>query len=179
VSATDNEARVMKMADGGFRPAFNAQLAVDAETQIIAAVELTNADTDMQQMAPMHTQLRQRYGRTPAQWLADGGFAKLEHIKALDTVGTKPYVPVPASRNPTIDTHQPKGGDSVAVAQWRAHGHRRSSRHLQGARGQCRVRQRPTAPSWPAPVQRLRHHQGTRGTAVACAHPQPDAGGGA
>lgn len=33
VSTTDPEARVMKMADGGFRPAFNAQLAVDAETQ--------------------------------------------------------------------------------------------------------------------------------------------------
>ena len=119
VSTTDSEARVMKMADGGFRPAFNAQLAVDADTQIIAALELTNAGTDMQQMAPMHTQLRQRYGGTPAQWLADGGFAKLEHIETLDAAGTKPYVPVPASRSPTIDPHRPKSGDSVAVAQWR------------------------------------------------------------
>ena len=32
VSSTDPQARVMKMADGGFRPAFNAQLAVDAAT---------------------------------------------------------------------------------------------------------------------------------------------------
>ena len=38
VSTTDADARVMKMADGGFRPAFNAQLAVDADTQLIAAV---------------------------------------------------------------------------------------------------------------------------------------------
>jgi len=119
VSTTDSEARVMKMADGGFRPAFNAQLTVDADTQIIAALELTNAGTDMQQMAPMHTQLRQRYGGTPAQWLADGGFAKLEHIETLDAAGTKPYVPVPASRSPAIDPHRPKSGDSVAVAQWR------------------------------------------------------------
>lgn len=120
VSTTDSQARVMKMADGGFRPAFNAQLAVDADTQIIAALELTNAGTDMQQMAPMHTQLRNRYGRTPAQWLADGGFAKLEHITALSAAGTEPYVPVPASRNPTIDPHLPKDGDSAAVARWRA-----------------------------------------------------------
>lgn len=119
VSTTDSEARVMKMADGGFRPAFNAQLAVDADTQIIAAVELINAGSDMQQMAPMHTQLRQRYGRTPTQWLADGGFAKLEHIEALDAAGTQPYVPVPASRTPSIDPHRPKGGDTVAVARWR------------------------------------------------------------
>lgn len=38
VSTTDADARVMKMADSGFRPAFNAQLAVDADTQLIAAV---------------------------------------------------------------------------------------------------------------------------------------------
>lgn len=119
VSTTDSEARVMKMADGGFRPAFNAQLAVDADTQIIAAVELINAGTDMQQMAPMHTQLHERYGRTPTQWLADGGFAKLEHIEALSAAGTEPYVPVPASRNPAIDPHLPKDGDSAAIAQWR------------------------------------------------------------
>lgn len=119
VSTTDREARVMKMADGGFRPAFNAQLAVDTDTQIIAAVELTNAGTDMQQMAPMHAQLRRRYGRTPAQWLADGGFAKLEHLEALSAAGTEPYVPVPASRNPAIDPHLPKSGDSAALARWR------------------------------------------------------------
>ena len=36
VSTTDCEARVMKMADGGLRPAFNAQLAVDTATMIIS-----------------------------------------------------------------------------------------------------------------------------------------------
>lgn len=40
------EARVMKMADAGFRPAFNAQLAVDADTQIIAALRLSNAGSN-------------------------------------------------------------------------------------------------------------------------------------
>jgi transposase len=33
VSTTDPEARVMKMADGGFRPAYNGQFAVDTKTQ--------------------------------------------------------------------------------------------------------------------------------------------------
>ena len=35
VSATDAEARVMKMADGGFRPAYNLQLAADTAHQVI------------------------------------------------------------------------------------------------------------------------------------------------
>ena len=47
VSTTDPEARVMKMADGGFRPAFNAQLAVDAATQLIAAVAVVNTGSDI------------------------------------------------------------------------------------------------------------------------------------
>lgn len=42
VSTTDPEARVMKMADGGFRPAYNMQLAVDEATQLITAVEVVN-----------------------------------------------------------------------------------------------------------------------------------------
>ena len=65
VSTTDPEARVMKMADRGFRPAFNAQLAVDAATQLIAAVAMVNTGSDMNEMVPMHAQIAQRYGHTP------------------------------------------------------------------------------------------------------------------
>lgn len=119
VSTTDPEARVMKMADGGFRPAFNAQLAVDVQTQLIAGVALVNEGSDMRQMAPMHAQLQQRYGVTPDHWLADGGFAKLEAIEALTQQGTQPVVPPPKSRNPDIDPLEPKAADSAALATWR------------------------------------------------------------
>src|SRR3990170_181061 len=37
-STTDPEARLMRMADGGFRPGYNAQLAVDTETRLVMAV---------------------------------------------------------------------------------------------------------------------------------------------
>ena len=40
VSTTDAEATVMKMADGGYRPAYNVQLATDTATQIITGVEV-------------------------------------------------------------------------------------------------------------------------------------------
>jgi transposase len=119
VSTTDADARVMKMADGGFRPAFNAQLAVDADTQLIAAVAITNSGSDMGQMSPMHRDIQQRYGTTPEHWLADGGFTKLQAINELTARGTQPVVPPPRSRNPGVDPLAPKDTDSPAQAQWR------------------------------------------------------------
>ena len=68
VSTTDCEARVMKMADGGFRPALNAQLAVDTATMIITGVDLINSGSDLNQMLPMHAQHQERYARVPAEW---------------------------------------------------------------------------------------------------------------
>lgn len=119
VSTTDAEARVMKMADGGFRPAYNVQLAVDAQTQLIACVEVVNTGSDMGLMAPMHEALQQRYDCTPSHWLADGGFTKLEAINELTERGTQPVVPPPRSRNPAIDCLQPKPDDTPAQVQWR------------------------------------------------------------
>lgn len=119
VSTTDADARVMKMADGGFRPAFNAQLAVDADTQLIAAVAISNSGSDMGQMSPMHQDIQQRYGLTPDHWLADGGFTKLQAIGELTARGTQPVVPPPRSRNPDVDPFEPKATDTPAQAQWR------------------------------------------------------------
>ena len=120
VSTTDADARVMKMADGGFRPAFNAQLAVDADTQIIAAVAITNSGSDMGQMSPMHQDIQQRYATTPDHWLADGGFTKLQAIDEVTERGTQPVLPPPRSRNPDIDPFDPKPTDTPAQAQWRS-----------------------------------------------------------
>lgn len=120
VSTTDPEARVMKMADGGFRPAFNAQLAVDVETQLIAAVDVVDSGSDMRQMSPMHADVQLRYGITPTHWLADGGFTKLEAIDELTHRGTQPVMPPPRSRKPEVDPLQPKDSDTPAVAHWRS-----------------------------------------------------------
>ena len=119
VSTTDADARVMKMADGGFRPAFNAQLVVDTATQLIAATALNNVGSDMNQMAPMMDDVRQRYGLVPKQWLADGGFAKHEQIQAVAAAGCTPYLPVMAAKNDERDPHTPREGDSPAIAGWR------------------------------------------------------------
>jgi hypothetical protein len=120
VSVTDPEARVMKMADGGFRPAFNVQLAVDESTQLIAGVAVVNEGSDMHQMSPMHEQLMQRYGHAPGHWLADGGFAKYEAIETLMSRDTQPVVPPSHSRKAGYDPLTPKASDTESLARWRA-----------------------------------------------------------
>ena len=56
-SMTDPEARVMKMADGGYRPAYNVQYATAAEGRIIVGYDVTNAGADSGQMDPMVDQI--------------------------------------------------------------------------------------------------------------------------
>lgn len=90
-STTDPEARVMKMADGGFRPAFNPQLAADTGSQIIVGVELTNAGSDLGHLPPMVEQLRRRYGQTPHELWADGNFAGHEALDTLTADGCVVY----------------------------------------------------------------------------------------
>jgi transposase len=120
-STTDPEARVMKMADGGFRPAFNGQFATDTATQIIVGVDASNVGSDRGQLAPMTEQLQARFGEAPAEMLVDGGFVTLDDITALaqPEVGCTVYAPVPAPRDPGRDPYQRRAEDSEAVAQWR------------------------------------------------------------
>src|SRR5512134_3855819 len=93
-STTDAEARVMKMADGGFRPAYNVQFAADTKSGAVAGVAVNNIGSDMGRMAPMNEALAAAYGTRPAEHLADGGFAKLDDIEALAEAGVVTYVPV-------------------------------------------------------------------------------------
>jgi len=118
-STTDVDARVMKMADGGFRPAFNVQFATAAENQLIAAVSIGNVGSDQGQLAPMVEQLAQRYGRRPTEMLVDGGFTKLADIEAVSAGGTVVYAPVPQPKDADRDAHAPVPGDTAAIAAWR------------------------------------------------------------
>jgi len=118
-STTDPQARVMKMADGGFRPAYNVQFAGDTRSGAVAGVAVDNLGSDRGRMAPMSDALAAAYGTRPAQHLADGGFAKLDDIEALAESGVVAYLPVPQPRDRSRDRHMPRAGDPPAVAAWR------------------------------------------------------------
>jgi transposase len=100
VSTTDPDARRMTMADGGVRPAFNAQVTTATGSQVIVGVAVTKAGTDRGQLQPMLEQLRRRYGRGPAEVLAAGGYVALRDIRALEgpAGGCRVYAPPKAPR---------------------------------------------------------------------------------
>jgi transposase len=93
-STTDPEARTMKMADGGYRPAYNVQFATATESRIIVGVAVTNEGGDSGQMAPMVTQLEENFHTRPAEYLVDGGFSSREDTTQLEQRGVKVYSPV-------------------------------------------------------------------------------------
>jgi transposase len=118
-STTDADARVMKMADGGFRPAVNVQLATATDSQVITGVDVTNSGGDKGQLAPMVEQHQERYEQVPKEALVDGGFAKKEDIEKVEQGGTTVYAPVQKSKDPERDAHTPRPDDTPAVARWR------------------------------------------------------------
>ncbi|MGH8522917.1 MAG: transposase, partial [Gammaproteobacteria bacterium] len=117
-SSTDAEATVMKMGDGGFRPAYNAQYATDSASQVIVGVEVVTEGHDQGQLAPMVEQVTERCGQSPEEWLVDGGYPGHEQLDAV-AEQTEVYAPVPKPKDEATDPHAPKPGDSEAVAEWR------------------------------------------------------------
>ena len=72
-STTDPEARVMKMADGGFRPAYNCQLATDVDSRLIVASRASNSGGDMGQVEATLEEIRERLGAKPESYRSTGG----------------------------------------------------------------------------------------------------------
>lgn len=139
-STTDAEATVMKMGDGGFRPAYNIEFCSDTESQVIVGVDVVTPGSDMGQMAPMVKQVVGRCGQAPDDWLVDGGFPAHDQIDAVASQ-TRVIAPVPKPKATTktkadavqtnaqgdaqatpeapVDPHQRKPGDRPAVGDWR------------------------------------------------------------
>jgi transposase len=120
-SATDPESTVMKMADGGYRPAYNIEYSTDTASLVIAAVEVTTSGSDAGQITPLNDQVHQRYEVYPKEALVDGGFVKLEDIETAQAAprGTTVYAPVPEPKDAGRDRHTPRPGDGPQVREWR------------------------------------------------------------
>ena len=117
-SITDPEARVMKMADGGFRPAYNVHLTTATGSNVVVAVEVNNEGTDLTTMVALAEQVEQRHDARPQEWLADAGCTSLGNIEEMSKRGCKVYAPVRVSkRSNGKRSHRRK--DSEAVHDWR------------------------------------------------------------
>ena len=80
---TDPESRLMKGADG-FVQAYNAQIAVEPDFQLIVGQRVTPAANDKQQMVPTVEAIRQQAGQKPEEVLIDSGYCSEPNLKYLE-----------------------------------------------------------------------------------------------
>lgn len=116
-STTDAEARSIKMADGGFRPAYNLQIVSTPSSQVIVAVDLDSTGSDHGLARRGLEGLTDR-GIKPADYLVDGGFAKNEDIEWAEASGIKLWCPAVHNKHRT-DPYAARSDDGPGMADWR------------------------------------------------------------
>jgi transposase len=124
VSTTDPEAHKMKMADGGYRLAYNGQLNTEVGAGIIVGVAVSTAGNDTNEMLPMLAQMEKRHEKVPDDHLVDGGYVNKEQFEQAKTAyEVEVYAPLKEEKKQLEegkDPYKPKRGDGPAVAEWRA-----------------------------------------------------------
>jgi hypothetical protein len=109
------------MPDGGFRPAYNLELATDVDSQVIVGVGVVTKGSDKGQAAPMVEQIHKRTDKSPEGYLMDGDFAIREDITTLERKGITVYAPTRSPRTQTSGRTKvdPRPDDTPEVAAWR------------------------------------------------------------
>jgi transposase len=123
MSTTDPDARKMKMANGGYDPAFNVQFITDGDARVIVGVDVTNAGTDGGELPPMLDKVRRHYGKTPAKVLVDSAYATKDGVTAVEIAGTEVVSNVPRAEqleNNGKDPHAKQKGDTDEYAAFRS-----------------------------------------------------------
>jgi len=115
-STVDPQARIMKMGDGSFQPAYNVQFKTAAEGAHIVGVSVTDCGSDHGLLKPALDEIKQRYGVQPKRVLADGGYTSKGDIEKLHVLKIKLFSPLPKSKG---DPAAPKRGDKAGTRAWR------------------------------------------------------------
>jgi transposase len=105
---TDPESRIMKDgASKSFEQAYNCQAAVDEESQIIVATNVTQQANDKQQLEPLVEEIKKNTdGETPEKLSADNGYFSESNVEYLEGEGVDGY----------IATNRQKHGDAPELA---------------------------------------------------------------
>ena len=109
---TDPESRIMKTPNG-FEQTYNAQAAVDANSQVIVAEGLTNAGNDKQQVVPMTEAIEKNTGRTPRELSADSGYCSEANLEELERRDIRGYVATGRQKHGTVSATGKGMGDHV------------------------------------------------------------------
>ncbi len=105
---TDPESRIMKDgASKSFEQAYNCQAAVDEESQIIVATNVTQQANDKQQLEPLVEEIKKNAdGETPEKLSADSGYFSESNVEYLEGESVDGY----------IATNRQKHGDAPELA---------------------------------------------------------------
>ena len=76
-----------------FIQGYNAQCAVDAQSQIILAADVTIETNDKKQIEPMVSQIEENVGLPPGKLSADAGYYSEENIAFLQNRCIEPFLP--------------------------------------------------------------------------------------
>lgn len=90
INFTDPDSRIMlDGATKGFEQAYNGQIVVDVNSQIIVATGITQETNDKKQLVPMLTAVQNSFDRLPDKALADAGYFSEANVTApaLEFVG--------------------------------------------------------------------------------------------
>lgn len=135
-STSDADARNMKMADGGYRPAYNVQVKTDQKSGLIVGVEVTNKASDRGQLVPAVEEIERRYDRRPGRVLADGGFDGKTDIEELHQQQIEVFCPVSGSKGKPVPAAA-KPGEGAGVRAWRERMSREDSYEVYRQRITC------------------------------------------
>ena len=132
VNLTDEESRIMPVADGGFEQCYNAQAVVAADSLLVIAVDVVQAPNDKQQIEPMLgkiAELPAELGKV-GELLADNGYFSEANVNACASAGIEPVIAMGR------ETHHPSLAERFVGD--------------------------PAAPKDPTPVEAMRHRLQTK-----------------
>lgn len=127
---TDPQSRIMKMG-GSFEQCYNAQAAVDGESQLIIATGLTNNAADNGELLPMVEAVKDNLGELPQQVLADSGYRSEQAFGGLEEKGVEGLVALGR-----------EGKDRTAIDPKHYPASARMAERLASAEGQAHYRRR-------------------------------------
>jgi len=96
----EEDARLMRTANHGHQVAYNAQIAVDAKHNLIAAFDLTSEGNDQRLLYPMAEQARQALDLESLCVVADTGYSNGEHGARCEQAQITAIVPRTRTVNP-------------------------------------------------------------------------------
>jgi transposase len=88
---TDPDSRIMRTTHG-YQQCYNAQAAVDAESQVIVACCLTNSASDQKQLKPAVAQIKTNTGRQARELSADADYCSEDNLKELARRRVRAYL---------------------------------------------------------------------------------------